>query len=95
MTGLRNGTPIHPCMIFGVEIPSPSTKRPPVIRCAVTADIAISAGGRLNTGTIAVPNRIFDDSIDAAAIGANASVLYDSYDHASVYPQRSAVFTSS
>ncbi len=48
------------------------------------ADIAINAGGRENTGTIAVPNRIFDEIIPAAATGANASVLNDSYDHASV-----------
>jgi hypothetical protein len=33
---------------------------------------------------IAHPKRIFSVSIAAAAIGANASVEYDSYDHASV-----------
>ena len=50
----------------------------------VTADIAISGAGRVKTGMIAHPKRIFSVSIAAAAIGANASVEKDSYDHASV-----------
>ena len=59
-------------------------KRPPASSLTVTADIAISGAGRVNTGMIAQPKRILSVSIAAAAIGANASVENDSYDHASV-----------
>src|SRR5215472_11506062 len=87
VTGLRKGTPIHPCMILGVEMPSPSTKRPPVISCAVMADMAIRAGGRLKTGTIAVPKRIFENRMEEALMGERASELYDSKAHPRLKPQ--------
>jgi hypothetical protein len=84
VTGFWNGTPIHCSTIFGVEIPRPSTNRPFASSLVVTADIAINGAGRVNTGIMAQPKRIFSVSIAAAAIGAKASLENDSYDHASV-----------
>ena len=78
------GTPIQFCTMLGVEMPSPSTKRPPESWLTVAADIAISGAGRVNTGTIAVPKRNLSESIAAAAIGENASLPNDSNDHPSV-----------
>ena len=65
------------------EVPSPSMNRPPESCWAVAADIAIKPGGRVKTGTIAVPSRILGASIAAAASGTKASVAYDSNDQAS------------
>ena len=72
--GRSNGTPIHCCTIVLVEMPSPSTKRPPEMRCKDAAVSAINAGGRVKTAIIAVPRRIRSVATEAAASGTIASL---------------------
>jgi len=50
----------------------------------VAADIAMSAGPRVNTGTMAVPSRIVGSQVEASASGVNASVPAVSADQTSV-----------
>ena len=52
----------------------PRTKRPPESAWRLAALIAISAGGRVNTGASAVPRRMVDVRAAIAASGENASV---------------------
>ena len=70
--------------ITGLDAPRPSTNRPGAAAAIVAADIAISAGPRVNTGTIAVPRRSVGSHAEASASGVNASVPLVSADHASV-----------
>ncbi len=70
--------------ITGLDAPSPSTNRPGAAAASVAADIAISAGPRVNTGTIAVPSRSVGSHAEASASGVNASVPLVSADQTSV-----------
>jgi hypothetical protein len=83
-TGSVNGTPIHPPTMAGDEAPMPRTNRPPDRFWMPAALIAISAAGRVNTGTSAVPSRTVDVRTARAASGENASTAPTSADHTSV-----------
>src|SRR4051812_43508849 len=78
----------------GLDAPRPSTNRPGAAAAIVAADIAISAGPRVNTGTTAVPSRRVGSQAEARASGTNASLPLTSADHRSVYPQPGSRATS-
>ncbi len=82
--GSSNSMPFQLPTITGLDVPSPSTKRPGATVAIVAADIAISAGPRVNAGTMAVPNRKVGSHVALNASGTNASVPAVSADHASV-----------
>jgi hypothetical protein len=56
-SGLANGCPYQPSTTCGPETPSPRTKRPPERWSMVIAAIAVAAGVRADSCTIAVPSR--------------------------------------
>ena len=70
--------------ITGLDAPSPSTNRPGATAARDAADIAISAGPRVYTGTIAVPRRSVGSQVAASVNGVNASVPLVSADQTSV-----------
>ena len=82
--GWSNDCPFQFSTIAGLDAPRPSTNRPGAAAASVAADIAISAGPRVNVGTIAVPRRSVGSHTEASASGVNASVPDTSEDHASV-----------
>ncbi len=68
----------------GLDAPRPRTNRPGAAAASAAADIAISAGPRVKTGTIAVPRRNVGSQAAASARGVNASVPFVSADQRSV-----------
>ena len=79
--------------ITGLDAPRPSTKRPGAAAASAAADIAISAGPRVYTGTIAVPSRSDGSHTDVNVSGVNASMPFVSADQTSVYPNSGSART--
>ena len=84
LTFPSNSRPIHCPTMAGEDVPIPRTNRPPESCWIPAALIAVSAGGRVNTGTSAVPSRTRSVRTAIAASGANASVAPTSAVHTSV-----------
>ena len=55
--GSTNGTPFHLSTITLEDVPIPNANRPGAADAAAATDCAITAGARVNAGTIAVPRR--------------------------------------
>ena len=83
-TARSNAMPFQLPTITGLDAPSPSTNRPGAAAAIAPRDIAIRAGPRVYTGTIAVPSRSVGSQAEASASGVNASVPLVSADHTSV-----------
>ena len=82
--GSTNGTPFHRSTITFDDVPMPNANRPGAADATDATDCAITAGARVNAGTIAVPRRNDGAHCDARSNGVNASPPSDSADHTSV-----------
>jgi hypothetical protein len=72
--GASKVSPFQSATMIGLEAPSPRTKRPGAALASEAALIAMRAGPRVKTGTIAVPSRSVGAQAEARASGVNASV---------------------
>ena len=82
--GSTNGTPFHRSTITFELDPMPNAKRPGAASASVATLCAMSAGDRVNAGTIAVPRRSRGSHAAASASGVNASAPSASADQTSV-----------
>ena len=82
--GSTKGTPFHRSTITLDDVPIPNANRPGAADAALATDCAITAGARVNAGTIAVPSLNDGAHWDASTSGVNASPPSDSADHTSV-----------
>ena len=94
-SGRRRGTPFHLSTIAGELVPSPRQNRPGAASATAAASIASSAGPRVNTLAMALPSRSSLVQDAASASGTKASVPSTSAVQASVYPSRSASWSTS
>jgi hypothetical protein len=92
--GSVKSRPFHCATIAGEDAPIPITARPGATSARLAALIASSAGPRVYTGTIAVPNRADGAHPAARTSGVNASLPLTSADHRSVYPAATASATT-
>src|SRR6185436_11283837 len=91
--GASKVRPFQSETMTGLEAPSPRTKRPGAALASEAALMAIRAGPRVKTGTIAVPSRSVGAQVEARASGVNASVPATSAVQASVYPAAASAGT--
>ena len=94
-SGLANGIPYQPSTTCGPDTPRPRMKRPPLRWSSVIAAIAVAAGWRAESCTIAVPS--FSRSVAAPhhASGVRQSEPYASAVQIESNPSRSASATDS
>ena len=89
-SGLANGRPYQPSTTCGPDTPSPSTNRPPERWSIVIAAMAVAAGWRADSWTIAVPSLIRSVRAPHQASGVRQSEPYASAVHTESKPSRSA-----
>ena len=94
-TPASKANPFQDCTIAGLDAPRPRLNRPGAAEASAAADWAISAGPRVNTGTIAVPRRSSGCQAAASASGVKASAPATSLDQTSVNPQPGKAETTS
>ena len=93
VAGFSNGTPCQCSMTFAPELPRPMIARPPESSSSVPNVIAITAGVRLKTLTIAVPSWIFFVVSASCVRMLKASRPHASATHADSTPRSSATCT--
>ena len=79
--------PFHPSTMTFDEVPIPNANRPGAASASDATDCAMSAGPRVNAGTMAHPSRRDGAHTEASASGVKASAPSASDYHTSVYPR--------